>query len=127
MTPPWKKATQMQKSIRQEERLARLPGGKKQVNSGRTWFSKRDNQLTRFLVEARYTDTNTYSITRTEFEDITKHAFGTPPGQLPAMQIDFARPTDTLSVWVMRLEDQVEQQQYILALEAQVKELRRGA
>jgi len=65
-----------------------MEGGKRQVNSGRFWRWKRDGTLREFLVEARTTEKGSYSITKSEWNDIRKEAFRTPPGLLPAMQID---------------------------------------
>lgn len=86
---PWKRRTARQKSEQQERGIAKLPGGSKQVNSGRTtWASHRDNRLGGFLIEARTTDSGRYCITRAEWEGIVIDAHRSPPGMLPAMQID---------------------------------------
>lgn len=119
---PWDQAQQT-KSQRQESRLGKLPGGRKQVNSGRHWFSKRDVRLGGFLVEARTTGAASYTIGRPEFDAVTRQAIGSPPGMLPAFQIDFENPT-TLSLFVMRLEDHMAREERIANLEAEVKELR---
>lgn len=120
---PWEQARTGQKSRRQESRLAKLPGGRQQVNSGRTWFSKRDVRLGGFLVEARTTSKRSYSISADEFETLTKDALGTPPGQLPAMQIDFEGDVP-LHLFVMRLNDHLDREAYIASLEAKLKEKR---
>jgi hypothetical protein len=85
---PWNRRSARQKADRQERSIAQLPGGKKQVNSGRKWFSKRDNRLGGFLVEARTTESGRYCIERKEWEDIVRDAHKSPPGLLPAMMID---------------------------------------
>lgn len=124
LTTPWDAAKSVRgRSRRQEERLAKLPGGKKQINSGRSWISKRDVRLGGFLVEARTTEKASYAINRDEFIEIERNAIGTPPGQLPAVQIDFTTPSRTLSLMVVRLDDHVYRSQRILALEGRVKEL----
>jgi hypothetical protein len=87
-TTPWKRRSARKKADKQEERNAKLPGGRKQVNSGRLHFSKRDNKLGGFLVESRTTDSGRYCIERKEWEDIILDAHRTPPGMLPGMQID---------------------------------------
>ena len=122
---PWKQARENQRSRRQEERLGKLPDGRPQVNSGRTWWSKRDVRLNGFLVEARTTDSASYTISRVEFEKLTRDAFGTPPGQLPAMQIDF-EGASPLHLFVMRLEDHLDREKRIAILEDKIKELKRG-
>lgn len=119
---PWEQAKANRRSRRQEERLARLPDAKKQINSGRTWFSKRDVRLGGFLVEARTTLKKSYSIVREEFEKLTREALGSPPGQLPGMQIDFEGES-TLSLFVMRLEDHLAREARIANLEGRIKEL----
>lgn len=88
METPWLRAKKKTKSQRQEERLGNMEGGKKQINSGRFWHSKRDNVLHDFLIEARDTETGSYRISRSEFLDIRYNARQTPPGLLPAIQID---------------------------------------
>lgn len=84
---PWQRAKKT-KSQKQEERLGKMPGGKKQINSGRFWRSKRDARLHNFLIEARTTEAGSYRVERAEFLSIRKEALQTPPGLLPGMQID---------------------------------------
>jgi hypothetical protein len=123
LTTPWRQATGNQRSQRQERRLAKEPGGKKQINSGRHWVSKRDVRLNGYLVEARTTEKKSYSISRKEFEDITRDALSTPPGQLPGLQIDFEKPgSETLSLFVGRLKDHLYLQERIAVLEQQLRE-----
>jgi hypothetical protein len=120
---PWKQATSNKRSQRQEKRLSDLPGDKKQVNSGRHWHSKRDVRLNGFLVEARTTENKSYSLQRDEFDKITNDALSTPPGQLPALQIDFERVQgETLSLMVVRLKDHLEREARIAVLEQQLRE-----
>lgn len=88
METPWQRAKTKTKSQRQEERLGAMEGGSKQHNSGRFWRWKRDARLHNFLIEARTTDAGSYRIERKEFLEIRKQAWQTPPGLLPAMQID---------------------------------------
>jgi hypothetical protein len=103
---PWQKVTGNSRSKRQETKLANRPGGQKQINSGRTPIAKRDVRLNGFLFEARTTEKGSYRVERAEFEQIIRDALGTPPGQLPGMQIDFERlQGSTLSLVVTRLED----------------------
>jgi hypothetical protein len=129
---PWQRANAQRESLRQEQRLARLPGGRKQVNSGRgPWWSKRDNQLrgyADFLVEARHVNTpgrrsqQSYTITEVEFAAIERNAFSTPPGCLPAMQIDIGR----YQLFVIRLEDHVKREAELKAALDEIDELRRA-
>jgi hypothetical protein len=97
-----------------------LPGGSRQINSGRTsWQSKRDNKLYEFLVEARITSAATATISRDEFFEIKRQAHASPPGFMPAMQIDIR----DLSVMVIELHVFNEMQRILIDLEAQVKNL----
>lgn len=120
MDAPWDRASKT-KSRRQEERNAKLEGGGLQINSGRSsWTSKRDNTLGRvykFLVESRTTDNDSYRIDRKEFLDIKKEAMQTPPGLLPAMQIDI----NGLSLFIVQLKDFEEFQTRMLDLEEKVE------
>jgi hypothetical protein len=103
---PWQTATAQKKSQRQEQRNANLPGGRKQVNSGRHWFSKRDNRLHGFLIETRRTDSDSYRITLKEFESIMRDALTTPPGLKPGMQIDIKH----LKLMLISLDDYIDLQ-----------------
>lgn len=128
LTTPWDQArSKRRKSQAQEKRIAALPGGRQQPNSGRIHaIARRDAQLGGYLVEARTTGKGSYSIQRDEFLRIERDAFGTPPGQLPAMQIDFEPENTalrTLSLFVTRLEDHTAQTALIGLLEQRVSEL----
>jgi hypothetical protein len=108
MDTPWKRRSARQKSDKQEARIAKLPGGRRQINSGRTTFaSKRDNKLGGFLIEARTTGSGRYCVTRREWEDLILDAQRTPPGMLPAMQIDLG-PHQLI---VMQLKDHLDREQ----------------
>lgn len=57
------------------------------------WRAKRDNILDDLLVETRFTESGSYTIKGSEWDDIEKAANSTPGvmgsvGLLPAMQID---------------------------------------
>src|SRR4051812_19158106 len=90
METPWVRARK-RRSQSQEERNGKIPGGSKQINSGRIWRFKRDNKLYDFLVESRTNEkpsVKSYRIEKDEFLQIENEAFATPPGLLPAMQVD---------------------------------------
>lgn len=110
---PWGRAKTKTKSQRQEERLGKMEGGKKQINSGRFWRSKRDAVLHSFLVEARTTDAGSYRIEKQEFLDIKKQGLQTPPGLLPAMQIDLGE----LHLFVVELSAYEDLQMRLIELE----------
>ena len=50
------------KSKKQEERIAKQIGGKTVVASGALWGAKADVRNDKYLVEAKYTDTNYYTL-----------------------------------------------------------------
>lgn len=99
-TPPWKRAVKA-KHVRQEQRLGKLPGGLQGVNSGRLWRFKRDGRLWDWLIEARTTEKQTYAISVDEFKKIAREAISTPPGLLPAVQLDIQDE----SLMIIRLAD----------------------
>lgn len=110
---PWARAKKT-KSQRQEERLGEMQGGKKQINSGRFWRSKRDAVLHNFLIEARTTDAGSYRIEKKEFLDIKRQGLQTPPGLLPSMQLDLGE----LHLMVVELSAFQDMSVRILELEA---------
>ena len=114
MEPPWKRANRHRKSQKQEQELGRLPESRQQPNSGRGRFAKRDARVRRnFLVEARTTDSQSYTISKKEFKDIERQAIRTPPGCLPAMQVTI----DGLRLWVMRDQDFQDREDRLMLLE----------
>ena len=120
---PWRKARANQRSQRQEGALAARPGGRRQLNSGRLWFAKRDVTLNGYLIEARTTENATYTISKVEFKKLVKDAFSTPPGQLPAMVVTF-EGGDPINLFVTRLEDHEAQQERIGLLEGELEKAR---
>lgn len=116
---PWARARKT-KSQRQEERLGKMEGGSQQTNSGRFWRWKRDAILHNFLIEARTTDAGSYRIDRKEFLEIRKEARTTPPGLLPAMQIDLG----DLHLMVTELSAFQDAQMRLIELEGIVERLK---
>jgi len=84
---PWKRRKARERSKRSEEEVGRLPGGSKQVNSGRHWNSRRDNKLNEFLIETRDTDNDSYPLSKKEFQQVVIDALREPPGYLGGMRI----------------------------------------
>jgi hypothetical protein len=119
MKTPWQQAKAQQKSQRQESRIGDMASGKKQVNSGRHWFSKRDVRLGGFLVEARITDAKSYSVNGEEFSKLTRDAMQTPPGMLPAMALEIQGQR----LIVMREEDFLFMEERVGILDSEVKRL----
>lgn len=115
---PWARARKA-RSQAQEERLSALPGGQKGVNSGRFWRWRRDGQVRRFLVECRTTEkptTRSYRIEYDEFQNIRQDASKTPPGLLPAMQLDIL----DLKLMIVDLDVFIEREERLIYLEAQL-------
>lgn len=94
-----------------------MEGGKKQINSGRFWRSKRDAVLHDFLIEARTTEAGSYRVSRSEFLDVRYNARQTPPGLLPAMQVDLG----DLHLMVIELSAFQAAQMRILELETRLE------
>lgn len=120
LTTPWQAARRL-RSEDQEQRLGKMVGGRKQVNSGRLWRWKRDAILHDFLVEARTTEANSYRVEREEFLKIESDGRKTPEGLLPAMQIDIRG----LELILLRLTDFQNQEMRIVQLEAELEAARR--
>lgn len=116
METPWQRAKGITKHEAQERRLGTLRGGEKHPGSGRLWRWKRDGRIHTFLIEARTTTKKTYTINSEEFKEIQKEALSTPPGLLPAMQIDIR---DVSGIFI-RLADFDEILNRLFDLEAQV-------
>lgn len=97
METPWTKAVK-KRHQKQEERLGKI--GKPQINSGRTtWRSKRDVSLfDLFLVEARDTQADKISISRSEWKSLRREASQSPPGLLPAMQLNIQNDVRILAI-----------------------------
>jgi hypothetical protein len=115
MDTPWSRARKTRSQL-QEERIGDMPGGQKQVNSGRFWRWKRDGILHEFLIEARTTEKGSYSINKEEFQKIKREALQTPPGLLPGMQIDI----QDLSLIVVETKDWQEIYTRLITAEAQL-------
>jgi hypothetical protein len=112
METPWTKARK-RRHVRQEERLDELHGGQKGINSGRHWRWPRDGKIGNFLIECRDTQHRSYSVSYDEFQNIARQANKTPPGLLPAMQVDIL----DLSLMVVRLVDWEDREMRLAALE----------
>lgn len=100
METPWKRV-QKTKSERQELEFSKLPGARKQVNSGRHWFSKGDNRLGVFLVDNKTTDAGSFTIDLNKWLQTQEQGMQTPPGLLGAWQINL----QSAKLWLMRLDD----------------------
>lgn len=99
MKTPWKRHGLAYYA--QEKRTASKPGARAQVNSGRTWSGLRDvkqrSPVAHVLIDNKMTDTQSYRIKRLDWLELKRDANRTPPGCLPAFQIDI----DGLSLMVI--------------------------
>jgi hypothetical protein len=124
---PWDESKK-RKSQRQEERTAKMPGARPQVNSGRTWSSLRDVKLSTFfgvvLIDNKTTENpenRSYRLTRDEWLELRRDAGRTPPGCMPALQIDIQDVhllVFELGMWDAMVE-------HVTKLEIQIEELQR--
>lgn len=114
METPWSKAKHRQASTVQEKRLASRKGGSAQINSGRVWFSKRDNKFYSFLIEARTTTAASYSIKVLELKKLTRDAFFHK--NIPALNIEFEKEDEDWTL--IRTVDFEDMHERILVLEA---------
>jgi len=64
----------IKRAERQERGLVKQFGGRRQPGSGNQWHSQGDAKLSRFLVEAKYTDKQQYPLKRREIEALRKKA-----------------------------------------------------
>ena len=65
-----------------------------------------------FLVEARTTEHDSYSVSKKEFQKITGEAIATPPNCLPAMQVTI----QGMRLWIMREDDMTALQEELILL-----------
>lgn len=91
LKPPWQRATERRYEA-QERRTAKKPGARAQLNSGRTWSGLRDvkqaSPIAHVLIDNKTTEATSYRITEDDFAKLKRDANRTPPGCLPAFQID---------------------------------------
>lgn len=64
----------MNRATKQEKRVARDIGGKRQAASGSRWHSKGDAKGARFLVDAKYTDAKQYVLKVKDIEKLRREA-----------------------------------------------------
>jgi hypothetical protein len=121
MTTPWEQAKESRSEI-QERRTGEKPGHRPQVNSGRRWYSLRDamhrSPVGRILIDNKDTESASYTIKLGDFEKLKRDANRTPPGCLPAMQIDIRN----LRLMLMEEATYDDIVKYIQILEKRVRE-----
>jgi hypothetical protein len=120
METPWKRVRATRSHL-QEIEFSTLPGAKKQVNSGRHWFSKGDNTLGVYLVDNKTSQGESFRIVLTEWMRTVAQGMHTPPGLLAAWQIDLG----PAKLWLMRLDDWLAQESYVSELRRENDELKK--
>lgn len=70
-----------------EEEGAKIGGGRRVPGSGSRWFAKGDIRENGFLIEDKFTDADSYRLTKGDWLKITAQATRTPPGMLPMFRI----------------------------------------
>lgn len=88
------------KSKKQESRIAKQIQGKVTPASGGKWFCKADVRNDKYLVEAKYTDTNYYTLNVRTWNKIAKEAIKDGL-RVPVMCIDIKKK----SYAVLRVDD----------------------
>lgn len=74
MKPAWWNTNSKKKSQRKEKKVASELGGKPQPGSGNQYFAPGDIKLDNFLIEHKYTDSKSYSLTLATFDKIEQEA-----------------------------------------------------
>lgn len=82
LDPPWKNKLKSRNQQQEQGLQVTHPA------SGRLWRWKRDGRFYDWLIEARTTEAGSYTIKRDEWQDIKRQALQTPPGCMPAMNIE---------------------------------------
>jgi hypothetical protein len=100
---PWKRATQQRRAMRSEQQAAKQEGGKRQPASGslRNSRLKGDVRANGFLIDDKFTDKKSFSVTMTDWQKLTQEAFALSllPSQrvtLPGVKLRVFREEDAL-------------------------------
>ena len=78
--PPWKRAAVGRRAKQSEEATAKSDGGQGQPASGSKWYAKGDVRANGFLIDDKFTDSDSFRITRPMVEKGMVEALQTPPG-----------------------------------------------
>lgn len=122
---PWQRAKET-RSQKQEKGFAKRTGARPQINSGRVWSSLRDVTLNSFLgkllVDNKDTESGSFTIRKDKWEELKRDANRTPPGCVPALQVDI----QDLHLLVIGLSTWDEAMEHIMYLEGLVAKLKGG-
>ena len=75
------------RSKKQEEKIAKDIGGRTTPASGALWFAKADVRNDKYLIEAKFTDSDRYPLKYTTWDKIRREAINDGL-RIPVMQID---------------------------------------
>lgn len=85
--PPWRRAAVGRRARQSEEATAKSDGGRRQPASGSKWYAKGDVRANGFLIDDKFTDNKSFSITDRMVEKGMAEALQTPPGLRPQWRI----------------------------------------
>lgn len=85
--PPWSRAAVGRRARQSEEATAKSDGGSRMPASGSKWYAKGDVRANGFLIDDKFTDSESFTITRKMIEKATSEALQTPPGLRPQLRI----------------------------------------
>lgn len=87
---PFQRAKAGRRARKSEEQLAKSTGGQRQPASGSKPGRKGDVREHGYLTEDKFTDAESYTLTKKEWRKIEREAAMTPPGLRPRMRIAIA-------------------------------------
>lgn len=93
-------------SNKQEERLANLVGGRAQPGSGAKWGAKGDVRAEDYLLECKFTDHESFSVSTKLWAEIKHKAMIAESGRKPALQLEIGK--DKLRLVVLSEDDYLE-------------------
>ena len=97
--------TNHERSKKQEERIAKDVGGKRQPASGSRWGSKRDVVAPRLLIEAKTTTKSKQAIVIKDLWFLTKQAY--QQGKIPAYIIELSSKSEVVLVPEQDISDEI--------------------
>lgn len=85
--PPWKRAAVGRRAKHSEEATAKSDGGSRVPASGSKWNAKGDVRANGFLIDDKFTDAESFRVTRDMVMKTMSEALQTPPGLRPQWRI----------------------------------------
>jgi hypothetical protein len=84
---PWERARAGRRAKHSEQQGARIGGGRRVPGSGNRWNAKGDIRENGVLIDDKFTDADSFTITGDMLKKITVEATQTPPGLMPQLRI----------------------------------------